>query len=71
MKQNEYYKTSKLSNEKKDIKWKKYNDIWDIYYEACLTMKMYIKKLLNFYKPLKIKVVGCSVFGKKHYEYCI
>ena len=31
----------------------------------------YIKKLLNFYKPLKIKVVGCSVFGKKYYEYCL
>jgi len=71
MKQNEYYKTSKLSNDKKNIKWKKYNDIWDIYYEACLIMKMYIKKLLNFYKPLRIKVVGCSVFGKKYYEYCL
>ena len=71
MLKNDYYKISKLSNEKKNIKWNKYNEIWDIFYDSCIILKKYLVKLLKFYKPLKINIVGYSVFGKKYYEYCL
>jgi len=67
----EYYKLSKLNNDQKEKKWKKYNEIYEIYNEACLKLKKYIKELLKYYKPLKFKSLGCSVFGKNYYEYCL
>lgn len=71
MVKNDYYKISKLSEERKAKKWDKYNEIWIIYNESCLILKKYLKKVLKFYKPQKINVVGCSIFGKKYYEYCL
>lgn len=71
MLKNDYYKISKLSDDKKIIKWTKYNEIWTIYYNACIILKKYLKKILKFYKSQKISVVGCSIFGKKYYEYCL
>jgi hypothetical protein len=67
----EYYKTSKLSDKRKAIQWAKYNQIWDIYYAACIVVKKYLKNVLKFYKPLTINVVGCSFLGVKYYEYCV
>ena len=66
-----YYKISKLSDDKKAIKWEKYNEIWTIYNNNCIILKKYLKKLLQFYKPLKINTVGCYNIGKKYYEYCL
>jgi len=71
MKQSEYYKISKLSDEKKEKKWERYNLVWDEFNDACVKLKDYIQVLLKFYKPLKISVVGCSHFGKNYYEYCL
>ena len=71
LKKSEYFKVSKLSNDNKEKKWEKYNLIWTEYNNSCLELKSYIKKLLIFYKPLKIPVIGCSQLGKKHYEYCL
>ena len=71
MLKNEYYKISKLSEKQKISKWEKYNKIWSIYINACLIFKKYLKKVLNFYKPLTINIIGCSVFSKNYYEYCL
>lgn len=71
MKKNDYYKISKLSDEQKERKWDHYNLVWDEFNNACIKLKEYINKLLIFYKPLKIDIVGCSHFGKKYYEYCL
>ena len=66
-----YFKMSSLTIQQKKDKWDKYNLIWDEYISACTVMKKYIKKLLVFYKPLKIKSVGCSILDKKYYIYQI
>jgi hypothetical protein len=71
LKKSEYYNISILSKDKKEKKWEMYEEIIEIYNDACLELQQFIKHLLKFYKPLKHKVIGCSVFGKKYYEYCL
>lgn len=71
MNKNIYFKISKLNDEEKEKKWEKYNLVWHDFNSACIKLKNYIAKLLIFYKPLNISVVGCSHFGKQYYEYCL
>jgi hypothetical protein len=71
LKKLDYYKISKLSEDKKEKQWEKYNIIWTLYSQSCMNLKEYIKKLLIFYKPYNINVIGCTNISKKYYEYCL
>jgi len=68
---NTYYKFSKLSTKKKDKKWMQYELVWIEFDNACIQLKNYIQRLLKFYKPLEIPIVGCSYLGKNYYEFCL
>lgn len=68
---NDYFKISKLSNRNKNLKWDKYIIIWKKFNDNCLIFKKYLRQLLQFYKPLKIKIVGCYSINKKYYEHCL
>ena len=71
MKKDEYYKLSKLGLEEKDIKWKKYNEIWKLYNSECLKFKTYLLKLRDFYQSKNIPITGCYNISKELYEHCI
>jgi uncharacterized protein (DUF885 family) len=71
MKKEEYYKLSKLGNDDKDIKWKKYNEIWQVYNSECIKFKTYLFKLRGFYQTKKIPIIGCYNISKELYEHCV
>jgi len=71
MRKEDYYKLSKLGNDDKEIKWKKYNEIWQVYNLECIKFKTYLFKLRNFYKTKNIPVIGCYNISKELYKHCV
>jgi hypothetical protein len=71
IKKDEYYKLSKLENDDKDIKWKKYNEIWQVYNSECIKFKKYLFKLRDFYQSKNISIIGCYNISKELYEHCV
>ena len=71
MKKDEYYKLSKLELKEKDIKWKKYNEIWELYNSECIKFKTYLFKLRDFYQTKNIPITGCYNISKELYEHCV
>ena len=68
----EYYKISKLSDEDKNLQWKRYEITWDKFNNSCLKIKDHLSKIEQFYETQKkIETIGCYNIDKELYLYCL
>jgi hypothetical protein len=67
LKKDTYYKISKLTFEEKNIKWKKYEEIFEIHAKNCQKFKKYLEKVINFYTKFNHNIVGCYNVNRNIY----
>jgi hypothetical protein len=75
IKKEEYFNVSKLDIKNKEIRWKDYLRIFDIFNKSCIMLKNYLEKLDKFYKTKELNNPGCYTLScnitKDLYKYCL
>ena len=71
----EYFSVSKLNISEKNLRWKDYIRVFDLYNQACLMVKKYLYKLEKFYISKDLKNPGCYTLScnitKNLYMHCL
>ena len=73
----EYFSVSKLNTSQKNIRWKDYVRVFDLYNKACLMVQKYLLKIEKFYKPKinELNNPGCYTLScnitKDLYMHCL
>jgi hypothetical protein len=71
----EYYSVSKLDKITKELRWKDYIRIFNLYNQSCQLVKNYLLKLEKFYMSKEINNPGCYTLScnitRDLYKYCL